>query len=141
MRTIRTPFNERAFLDALTDGDSPTRACRRVGLARSAVYLWRATDPAFAAKWERSLEMGIDALEDECIQRAMDGSDMLLTFMLRARRPDKFRDCRSLDVHGNSGDIFRRMPTDELRERLDQLRREQNGADLALLPPDDEHVA
>jgi hypothetical protein len=58
--------------------------------------------------------MGIDALEDECIHRAMDGSDTLLMFMLRARRPDKFRDRRSWEVHSNYGDDFRRIPMDEL---------------------------
>jgi hypothetical protein len=33
---------------------------------------------------------GIDRLEDEAYRRAMAGSDMLLTFMLRGRRPEVY---------------------------------------------------
>jgi hypothetical protein len=70
----------------------------------------RAADEAFARAWEDALEQGTDSLEDEARRRALQGvekpvfregrqvgtvteySDTLLIFLLKARRPEKFRD-------------------------------------------------
>jgi hypothetical protein len=35
---------------------------------------------------------GTDALEDEALRRAKDKSDTLLIFLLKARRPEKYKD-------------------------------------------------
>jgi hypothetical protein len=40
----------------------------------------------------RSREDAVDGLEAECRRRALNGSDALLTFLLRAERPDKYRE-------------------------------------------------
>jgi len=37
------------------------------------VYSCRAADPAAAAAWDESLEIGLDALEDEAMRRSADG--------------------------------------------------------------------
>jgi hypothetical protein len=110
MRTIRTPENREAFLDALSETANVTAACERVGISRRAIYEWREEDPDFVAAWERALNLGTDALEDEAVRRGREGtvkpvfykgeecggvreySDTLLIFMLKARRPEKFRD-------------------------------------------------
>jgi hypothetical protein len=52
---------------------------------------WRDDDPSFAAEWLDAAEAGIDLLEDEARRRAMAGSDLLLIFLLRNRRPDVYR--------------------------------------------------
>src|SRR4051794_31328153 len=109
-RTSRTPKKEEAFFDALRDGRSISAACLEAGITRSSAYLWRESDPQFKAKWNECVEEGTDRLEDEAIRRARDGtekpvyqggvlvgttreySDTLLIFMLKARRPQKFRD-------------------------------------------------
>lgn len=98
------------FLDALSQTASVTRACEVASLPRRTVYNWRARDPAFAGAWEAALDLGTDALEDEAVRRAMQGterpvyqgktlvghirdySDTLLIFMLKARRPEKYRE-------------------------------------------------
>ena len=64
----------------------------RAEIGRTAAYKWRDDDEAFAAEWEDAIEEGTDALEDEAIRRAKDKSDTLLIFMLKARRPEKFKD-------------------------------------------------
>ena len=90
-RTIRTPKRGRAFLTALAAGHSVTTACHLSRLGRTAAYAWRNDDPTFAAEWLDAAEAGIDLLEDEARRRAMGGSDLLLIFLLRNRRPDVYR--------------------------------------------------
>lgn len=53
--------------------------------------LFRCAD-AFAAEWDEAVDEGTDVLEDVAFRRAVDGSDRLLIFLLKARRPEKFRD-------------------------------------------------
>src|SRR3546814_693854 len=66
--------------------------------------------PGFAAEWADALEAAIDALDAEARRRALDGvevphfhqgrvagtvrkySDSLLMFLLRAHRPDRYRE-------------------------------------------------
>ena len=79
-------------------------------MPRSTLYLWRRTHKEFAEAMADSMEEGADLLEDECLRRARDGvdvprfhqgkicghvrrySDALLIFLLKARRPEKYRD-------------------------------------------------
>ena len=109
-RLQRTPKRRAAFLDALQATANVTASCRIAGLPRSCVYDWREADPEFAADWASALELGCDALEDEAVRRGCEGylkpvfhqgkevgvireySDLLLIFMLKARRPARFRD-------------------------------------------------
>ncbi len=57
-----------------------------------------------------AIEQGTDVLEDEAVRRALAGSDTLLMFLLRARRPEKCRE----NV---------RVEHDASREMLDALER------------------
>ena len=81
------------FLQVLADGGSITLAAKAVGLTRFGMYQARDRDPDFKAAWDDALEGGTDGLEDEAISRAIKGkSDVLLIFMLKARRPKKYRE-------------------------------------------------
>ncbi len=120
-RTERTPKRERQFLDALAEGLSVTGAAARVKLGRSTVYEWRDTDSDFATAWDKAIEAGTDILEDEARRRAYERveepvhyqgervdtirrySDTLLIFMLKGRRPGKFRDNAAVEVTGTDG--------------------------------------
>ncbi len=120
--TIRTPEKEGAFLEALsTNGVKVARACQDTGVVRRTVYEWRAEDAGFAERWDRAVQQGTDALEDEALRRAHDGtdkpvfhqgrqvgttreySDTLLIFMLKARRPDRFKDRVASEHSGRIG--------------------------------------
>ena len=94
----RTPEVRARFLAALSDGLSVTAAAIAAGARRSAMYGWRAEDPLFAEAWDEAIEEGTDKLEDEARRRALNGSDQLIMFMLKARRPAKYRE-RSLHEH------------------------------------------
>jgi hypothetical protein len=78
------------FLDALAHGLSPTSAAAAAGIGRSTLYEDRRKDQDFAKAWDDAVMQGVDRLEDEAYRRAMAGSDTLLTFMLRGRRPEVY---------------------------------------------------
>jgi hypothetical protein len=115
-RTARTVIKEkRALLDALAETANVTWACKAAKIPRRTAYEWRDADPVFSKGWEEAVELGTDALEDEAIRRGHAGvdkpvyqggkqvgklreySDTLLIFMLKARRPDKFKERAQID--------------------------------------------
>jgi hypothetical protein len=49
------------------------------------------------------VESGTDLLEDEARRRALAGSDLLLMFTLKSRRPWKFRDNSKVELSGPGG--------------------------------------
>jgi hypothetical protein len=125
MRTIRTSQIRAAFLDTLGKTGNVTLTCDIHALHRPAIYAWRNEDAGFAADWEAALVLGTEALEDEAQRRAMKSSDLLMIFLLKGLKPDKYRERSTVDVTHRAGDL-RNVPIDELRRRLDQLRREQD---------------
>ncbi len=62
-------------------------AARVAGVGRSTAYDRRKRDEEFAAAWDELVEASTEELEHEAIRRAKNGSDVLLMFMLKARRP------------------------------------------------------
>ena len=106
------------FLAKLAAGFSIAAACRAERIGRRTAYDWRERDEEFAKAWDAAIEEGSDILEDEARRRAHDGvtkpvyqqgalvgvvreySDTLLIFLLKARRPQKFRDNVKVDVSG-----------------------------------------
>jgi YD repeat-containing protein len=104
----RAPFLE-AFARTLTVTD----ACKEVGISRPAAYDERRKNPDFAAAWAQVEEATTEWLEREALRRAAEGwvergtydengnlvgefvrkfSDTLLIFMLKARRPETYRE-------------------------------------------------
>ena len=98
------------FLASLEEGNSVARAASDAGVGRATAYEWRAAEPDFAKAWDDAVETGTDALEDEAIKRAKNGSDTLLIFMLKARRPEKCKERISSDhrVKVNQPNTFER---------------------------------
>lgn len=88
--TVEKKWRER-FLNKLAECGSVTGAAKYARISRMTAYRERADDAEFAAAWDIAKERGIDALEDEAIDRAFGGSDILLMFRLKAERP-KYRD-------------------------------------------------
>lgn len=107
------------FLEALASGLSVTGAAEQAGIHRATPYAWREADPEFAKAWQIALDAGTDRLEDEAWRRAAEGterpvfqagalvgrtreySDLLMIFLLKGRRPEKYRDNSKLEVTGN----------------------------------------
>ena len=139
MRRLRlTRECQERFLKALAETGIVSAAVEIAGTSRTRVYELRKRNPGFAAGWEDAEERAADALEDEAWRRAVDGvqeplvsggrvvrdddgqpiairrySDALMIALLKARRPERFKD-RAVVEH----DI-----TDNLADRLDAARR------------------
>jgi hypothetical protein len=121
---------EDAFLEAIRQTCNVTSACKQVGIGRRTAYNHREQDEDFAAKWADAVEEGADELEAEAWRRAKDGvekpvfwrgqriatvreySDTLLIFLLKAYRPEKFRETMpdTLEV------LLSKLPADFARE-------------------------
>lgn len=98
------------FLERLAKSLSVTDACKAARIGRTAAYQARKDDAEFAAAWEAAIEQAVESAEGEMYRRAVDGtrkpvyqsgslvghvqeySDTLLIFMLKAHRPDKYRE-------------------------------------------------
>jgi hypothetical protein len=118
-RTARTP--EKAFDDflaALAQGATVAEACKTAGLGRRTAYDQRQRDEAFALRWADAIEEGTEALESEARRRAMEGSDTLMIFLLKARRPEVYRERMSVESRVEHG--FKPLTAPEL-QRLREL--------------------
>jgi hypothetical protein len=69
-------------------------ACRASGIGRRTWYNWLERDREFSLSLPAMVADVADELEAEAMRRAkgVDGSDRLLIFLLKAFRPEKFRD-------------------------------------------------
>jgi len=108
---------QQRFLTALAETGIVSVAVEIAGTSRTRVYELRKRDSAFAEAWEEAEEQAADALEAEAWRRAVTGvpeplvsagkvvrdddgqplairrySDTLLLALLKARRPEKFKD-------------------------------------------------
>ena len=93
----------------------------------------------FAAQWDNALEEGTDLLEAEARRRAVTGidkpvyykgevvgsitkySDRLLMFLLRAHRPQKFRDGGKVEQTGATDVGVDRDREKAILEKLDRM--------------------
>ena len=91
------------LLAKLRQGDSVSAACRAQRIGRTTYYRWRREDAEFAATADDAIEEGTDMLEDVAKRRAKAVSDTLLIFLLKARRPDKYRERSTLEHTGANG--------------------------------------
>lgn len=109
-RADRTALKRQKFLDALEETASVSAACKQSGLPRRTAYEWKEADVGFAKAWEAALDRAVGVLEDEAVRRAMVGvdkpvfhqgkrcgvireySDTLLIFLLKAQKPEKYRE-------------------------------------------------
>ena len=91
------------FLKAISNGDSINHAVKAAGLGRSTVYRWRDEYEDFRLAWEEAIEDGIERLEDAAYQRALEGSDTLMIFLLKAKKPKIYSDRQRLEHTGADG--------------------------------------
>jgi hypothetical protein len=103
------------FLAALCQSGNVSHACRMSGIRRRLPYKHRDRFPGFRERWDEAIEVAVDSLEAEARRRAVQGiekpvyhkgavvgtireySDRLLIFLLKANRPEKFRDNYDLE--------------------------------------------
>ena len=120
-RKGKEPAWRPVFLEHLAVTGNVTQSASVARITRPGAYKARKADAAFAEAWDIAEEDAIQQLELEARRRAFEGfdkpvfhageqcglirqySDVLMMFLLKAHRPDRYRDRVSLD-HGGSVD-------------------------------------
>lgn len=112
-----TRRERKTFIKILETSGNVAAAARAAKVGRSWLYQLRSRDPGFAEEWRDAEEAAVDLMEAEARRRAVDGieeplvgggklikdddgrtvvvrkyNDRLLEFLLKAHRPEKYRD-------------------------------------------------
>jgi len=110
----RTTLKKKLFLDAYSLRANIGAACVKAGITRTTVRVWQEKDAEFAIGFNQADLAATERLEDEAWRRATEGtvsrkttywhgepvgvdekveySDALLIMLLKARRPDVYRE-------------------------------------------------
>ena len=81
-----------AFIHTLRNTANVRASCAAAGVSRKAAYDAKNSDEAFATEWESAMEDACDILEFVARKRAFETSDLLLIFLLKAHRPERYAD-------------------------------------------------
>jgi len=122
-----------AFFHHLGRTGSVTVAANRAQLRRSSLYQRRQDDEAFAERWAQALDLGVERLQDNAMNRAMNGTprpvwrngqkvgsvqqfnDRLLQFLLKAHKPETYDRPRGTTAAPLPFDLVKRMKAAEAR--------------------------
>lgn len=74
-KTVRTPELDERILDGISRGIPLAELCRTEGIDRTIVYDWRKADEDFDQRFARAREMGFDAIAEEALAIADDGTN------------------------------------------------------------------
>ncbi len=134
------------FLEALAQTGSVSRAAKAAAVHRSTAYDARHAEPEFAALWAEAEEISVQEMEAEGRRRAVEGtlkpvfqggkqvgevreySDTLLIFLLKARRPDVYRDNAKVVVAGDPANPVKHEHTVDVNGRISELAAAFTGA-------------
>lgn len=70
-----TPEVQEVFLQVLEDTASPKQAAQACGISRRLAFEYKQNDVEFRTRWEKAIEVALDALLDEAYRRAAIGYD------------------------------------------------------------------
>ena len=116
-----------AFFHHLGRTGSVTVAANRAHLRRSTLYERRQNDEEFAERWARALDLGVERLQDNAMNRAMNGTEKpvwrngqqvgsvrqfdnkLLQFLLRAHRPEVYGEKKQPTLPALPFDLAQRL--------------------------------
>ena len=111
--TFATPKGRRVwkpvFIAALREHGVVSYSARIANIDRSAAYVARKKDAAFAEAWDEALEEGVEELERAAIARAKKKSDTLLIFLLKCRKPGVYGDKQRIELAGSDKSLTIRV--------------------------------
>ena len=70
-----TPERREVFFQILEDTCSPKQAAAAAGVSKATAFYHKANDPEFRSRWEKAIDVALDALLDEAYRRAALGYD------------------------------------------------------------------
>lgn len=119
---------QREFIDILSESGNVSESADKAGMSRSKVYKYKnerneageLVHLEFSQAWDEAIEIAIDMLEAAARRRAFTGvekpvgwyqgraggmvreySDNLLMFLLKAHRPEKYKERTEAIIHGD----------------------------------------
>ncbi len=113
------------FIKTLGQVGNVSLACHAVGISRTTAYKTRKRYSSFSDDWDNAIAEAADILEGEARRRAVDGvekpiyykgemidtvreySDGLLTLLLKAHKPERFRERKAIEHSGPEGGPIR----------------------------------
>ena len=94
---------KQAFLLAIAEGATVTRAADIVGVCRRTPSNHRRIDEQFAAAWAEAERRQLDGVEEALYRLGTESKNVAaLIFWLKNNRPDKWRDRHDLNVERNA---------------------------------------
>ena len=94
-------------LEAYVYCGTETAACAILGFTRWVWQKWVEKDEEFRLAADEATKAVGDNLEQEAILRAYNGSDLLLMFLLKGHKPEKFLERQETNINLNSDAIRR----------------------------------
>jgi len=94
------------FLERLAQTGNVMLSAKAAGVPRCTVYRWRGKWSTFAEEWDSALDEAVDMLEGMAWKRAAKQSDRLLMFLLKAHRPDFYKERKALEHSGKDGETL-----------------------------------
>jgi hypothetical protein len=109
-RTKRTDPVKAVFIKTLRETCNIAESARAAGIGRRTAYEWKEKDEEFRVQWDEAEQEAVDSLEREAWRRGVEGydkpvvfqgiitntykeySDRMLELLLKAHRPEKFKD-------------------------------------------------
>lgn len=80
------------FLQCLKEIPNVSRACRLARVERHIVYTLKKNDESFSEQWESAINEGLEGLEESAWEVAKAGDRGMITFLLKAHRPEVYGD-------------------------------------------------
>jgi hypothetical protein len=102
----RAELQRKRFLQTLEQTTNVAASCRAAAISRKTAYEWRKVFSDFAEEWDAALNAALDQLEQTAIERAHSGSDLLMMFLLKANRPEKYRETVTHEARGEVRVVF-----------------------------------
>lgn len=128
-----------ALLAAVAATGNITLSCNRLSLNRQQVYNLRTENEGFRKQLDEATQMGILAWEDEAARRAFEGferpifqqglhvgserqySDTLAVMLLKAAKPEKYREDKTRIEHSLGGGSVRNAYADKTDDELNDI--------------------
>jgi hypothetical protein len=119
------------FLKAFETCGNITQAAEIAKIDRTSHYIWMNADPAYPERFEAAQEAAIQSLEKIAWERAKNKSDLLMIFMLKSLRPERYRDRTEVEHTGELKLTFAEQTVSRLHEiekseRLQTINGEKN---------------
>lgn len=110
------------LIQALTENHLVTRACNKIGIARSAYYNWLEDDPIFRRDVKEAQAKGRaklnDFVESKLIENVKDNNQTAISYYLRFNHPQYRPQTLKLVIEESSR---RQIELDKMQQMLDEL--------------------